>query len=338
MIDSFFLERFGPINRLKCKRLTNINVIVGKNGTGKSYLLKALYSAIKTVESHKRGNEPRSASELLFDKLYWTFQPEKMGDLVSKGERSALAFEMMIGKEVFSYSFGKETAKSITGVRYPEKLRTNNSIFLPAKEVLSLHQIILSTRDRDLAFGFDDTYFDLARALKAPTTKGKNYRAFADSRSQLEEMLQGRIEYDESSGRWYFKKGNQKYLVGLTSEGTKKISILDTLLGNRYLDEGSVVFFDEPESALHPAAISRLLEIVFLLASSSGMQFFLATHSYFVIKKLYLLAQRNKTSISFISNDDDNWHQSDLLDGMPKNPIIDESIHLYEEEMDLSLS
>lgn len=29
-----------------------------------------------------------------------------------------------------------------------------------------MHQIILKSREQDRAFGFDDTYFDLARALR----------------------------------------------------------------------------------------------------------------------------------------------------------------------------
>ncbi|WP_368501347.1 AAA family ATPase [Oceanobacter sp. 5_MG-2023] len=47
------------------------------------------------------------------------------------------------------------------------------------------------------------------------------------------------------------------------SEGIKKIAILDTLLGNRF----SVVFVDEPESALHPTAIVQLIDILALLAA-----------------------------------------------------------------------
>ena len=65
------------------------------------------------------------------------------------------------------------------------------------------------------------------------------------------------------------------------------------MLGNRYLTPQSVIFIAGPESALHPSAISEFLEIVDLL-SKQGIQFFITTHSYFVVKKLYLLALKNK--------------------------------------------
>ena len=142
----------------------------------------------------------------------------------------------------------------------------------------------MKSREQDKVFGFDDTYLDLARALRQSTQKGRNYPEFAVSRQNLEHILGGRIEYDEASGRWQFRKGSQRFSIGVTAEGIKKIAILDTLLGNRYLDLDAIVFFDEPESALHPSAISALLDIVATLASR-GIQFFMASHSYFVIKK-----------------------------------------------------
>ncbi len=149
-------------------------------------------------------------------------------------------------------------------------------------------------------------------------------------------MFGGKVEYDDASSRWQFRTGNQKFPIGVTAEGIKKIAILDTLLGNRYLDKNSVIFMDEPESALHPKAISQLLDIIAKLAEE-GIQFFLASHSYFVIKKLYLLAQEKGLSIPTISLFSEVWQAENLTDGMPNNPIIDESIRLYKEEVELAL-
>ena len=214
--------------------------------------------------------------------------------------------------------------------------RASNSVFFPAKEVLSLYQVILKSREQDKAFGFDDTYFDLAKALRISLCMGKNFKEFAKSRRQLEEILGGVVEYEEASGRWLFVKGRHKFPIGVTAEGIKKIAILDTLLGNRYLDTNSVVLIDEPESALHPTAISRLLDIVAMLAER-GIQFFMASHSYFVVKKLFLIAQERDWSIPVISSTDSDWLRDDLKNGMPDNPIIAESIRLYQEEVELAL-
>ncbi|MFI3199270.1 MAG: AAA family ATPase [Methylococcaceae bacterium] len=334
MINGIKLNNFGPLNQLDWQKLGKINLVVGNNGSGKTFLLKAIYSAMRTLEEYKRGDDQRKASEILAEKLYWTFQPEKIGDLVSKQADSPLSLELTLDDKTFDYSFGKDTTKSISTVENNIGSRTSNSIFLPAKEVLSLHSIILKSREQDQVFGFDDTYLDLARALRLPTTGGRNAAEFAQSRKLLEDILEGKVEYDETSGRWQFKKGKQKFPIGVTAEGIKKIAILDTLLGNRYLDKNSVIFIDELESALHPVAISKFIDIIAMLASC-GIQFFIASHSYFVVKKLFLIAQEQKLSIPVLSYENDGWQQSDLKDDIPDNPIIDESIRLYKEEVGL---
>lgn len=336
MINQIKLNNFGPLTGIHWSSLGKINLIIGGNGSGKTFLLKAIYSSLRTLEEYKRGDEQRSASEILWEKLYWTFQAEKIGDLVSKGADAPLSSAITIDQDVFSYSFGKDTSKQISSLDNLVPPRASNSIFLPAKEVLSLHQIILKSREQDKVFGFDDTYFDLAKALRISTSKGRNYDEFAKSRRQLEEILGGVVEYDEASGRWLFVKGRHKFPIGVTAEGIKKIAILDTLLGNRYLDTNSVVLIDEPESALHPTAISQLLDIVAMLAER-GIQFFMASHSYFVVKKLYLIAQERGWSVPVISATGSRWVCDDLKNGMPDNPIIAESIRLYQQEVELAL-
>ncbi|PRD70399.1 ATPase [Malikia spinosa] len=336
MINQIKLNNFGPLTGIHWSSLGKINLIIGGNGSGKTFLLKAIYSSLRTLEEYKRGDEQRSASEILWEKLYWTFQAEKIGDLVSKGADAPLSSAVTIDQDVFSYSFGKDTSKQISSLDNLVPPRASNSIFLPAKEVLSLHQIILKSREQDKVFGFDDTYFDLAKALRISTSKGRNYDEFAKSRRQLEEILGGVVEYDEASGRWLFVKGRHKFPIGVTAEGIKKIAILDTLLGNRYLDTNSVVLIDEPESALHPTAISQLLDIVAMLAER-GIQFFMASHSYFVVKKLYLIAQERGWSVPVISATGSRWVCDDLKNGMPDNPIIAESIRLYQQEVELAL-
>ena len=71
------------------------------------------------------------------------------------------------------------------------------------------------------------------------------------------------------------------------------------------------------------------------MLSELGIQFFIATHSYFVIKKLYIIAQKNHCSIPVFSFHGHEVTNGDLAKVMPKNDIIDESVKLYEEEINL---
>lgn len=337
MINAFRLENFGPLALAETERLSSINLFIGANSTGKTFLLKALYSMIRAQEESGRGDDPREFTEVLSEKLYWTFQTDKLGDLVRKGAGNRLKATMsMDDNTALVFDFGQETTKKITPSFNNLPKREANSVFLPPKEVLSLSKVILKSALQDKSFGFDATYSDLVLALQTPTQMGKNYRSFTQSRQKLETMFQGKVEFDAQHEKWIYKKGNSRYSVNTTAEGIKKIAILDILLGNRYLSPQSIVFIDEPESALHPSAISEFLEIIELL-SKQGIQFFITTHSYFVVKKLYLIALQNKLSLPvFIANAEGTWQQHDLIEGMPQNSIIDEAVHLFDQEMEIA--
>lgn len=65
--------------------------------------------------------------------------------------------------------------------------------------------------------------------------------------------------------------------------------------------------------------------------------FFRLLHLYCksIIKKLFLLAISNNQSIPCISlTRDGSAEVNDLQEGMPNNSIIDESIKLYQQEID----
>lgn len=331
MINSFGMKNIGCIEDIHVDSLKKINLVVGPNSTGKSTLLKALYAGIKSAEMYKRGKDDRPYMSLFQEKMRWVFQVDSLTELIRDGQATA-SFSINSLDDHIYFAF-------IDGLLRPGKYdkvtpRDVNSIFIPAKEVISIQQIINKARFVDQTFGFDETYSDLCTALNLPTTKGKNYKNFASSRKALKDVTGGVVFYDVKQKRWMFSKGDVTLPIELASDGIKKIGILDTLLGNRYLSPKSVVFIDEIESSLHPEAISKLLDIICLLAQA-GIQFFISTHSYFVVKKLYLIAVEKQMDIPILSLDSE-FSLANLREGIPENnKIIAESIRLYEQEIQL---
>lgn len=195
MITSVGMQNYGPIADFRWGNLGRVNLVIGPNKSGKTYLFKAMYSAIRMVEANRRVRELRKDTELLFDKLYWTFQVEAIGRLVRTGGK-ALDFEMTLdGSQALAYTFGPAAVRQPNILHNSCLPRQCNSIFLPAKEILSLQGVIIRSRETEQEFGFDNTYYDLARAL-TPTKKGKNYKEFSQMREKLEQSIGGHIEYD----------------------------------------------------------------------------------------------------------------------------------------------
>ena len=339
LISSIHFENVGMLPSFDFQNPSGINLVIGENGTGKTFFLKTLYSAVRTMEDFHRGEDIRPVIDLLSEKLRWTFQVEKLGDLVTRGASDALSLLIELNGQQLSCNFSQSAVSKVGNVTALASGREANSIFIPAKEVLSLYSVILRSREVDRSFGFDDTYYDLVKALSIAPKRGKNYTAFSNARKMLGNVVNGKVDFDEKSGKWYYKdKNNYRFSIGATSEGIKKISILDRLLSNGFLDNHSIIFIDEVESALHPDAVCQFLDMVYDIADTMGVQFFIATHSYFVIKKLYLIAMKKAGLVTCISlHKDKHIEFYDMHDGMPNNSIIDASIRLYEQEIEEGL-
>ena len=102
-----------------------------------------------------------------------------------------------------------------------------------------------------------------------------------------------------------------------------------------------MLFLDEPETTLHPQAIRELVEMLVLMAKS-GIQIFLATHSYVVLKQFSICVRRENISANFYAlrrekGSPIQYEQYDLALGFPANSLSDEAMKMADEEIALDL-
>lgn len=356
MITSVTIKNFMAHAELKIKDIPSINLIIGKNDTGKTGLLKLLYATVKSLEiySLKEKQSDVVFKKELADKLLDTFMPRKngLGDLVQKGSREKLEADITVvsknGKyrQQLYYAFGERTESSIsTCTDHVEPLPNNslNALFIPAKEVLTALTDIRNIRENFYGVGFDDTYLDLIKALSLETTKGRVADELSLVNKSLEALFDGKIEQTgQLEQPFIFKRGHQQFSMQQTAEGIKKIGILTTLITNRQLRKGTILFMDEPETALHPEAVRNMVEMLVAM-SKAGVQIFIASHCYFVIKQLSNCAKREQLSVNCwnLSRDAGKYVSSsftDLIDGvLPPNAIVDEALKMYDEEILVNL-
>lgn len=76
-----------------------------------------------------------------------------------------------------------------------------------------------------------------------------------------------------------------------TSSGVKEIGIIQVLLQNNRLKEGSFLIIDEPESSLHPEWEIKYAEVLALLAKELNVHVYLNSHSPMFIEAISLYAQ-----------------------------------------------
>jgi AAA15 family ATPase/GTPase len=351
MILSFKVDNFMGFKRFDYEQPSALTVVIGKNDTGKTSLLKLLYANAKALVKANRTAKDVNLKHIVSEKLYNTFMPLKsgLGELVSKGEDASLELSITFaGTERFNLYYGFSAAAKELGHCSAEMLPMKegfNALFLPAKEVLMASKAIKDSRQYDKFLDFDDTYTDIIDSLNVPTSKGKVAGALSQTSDRLEDLFEGEIvqNLDDNKNPFLFKKGNATFSMPMTAEGIKKIGIITTLIRNRELSKNTMLFLDEPETALHPEAQRKFAEMLYAISTVEGIQVFLATHSYFMINQFAIIARREKRAINCISIEKEkgkkfvDYRIDNLMDGLPDNSIIAEAQAMFREEMKIEL-
>ena len=335
---------------LSWKLDASLNVIIGENATGKTHLLKLLYALARSIEENERkakGPEPKELAELLAQKLRWTFLPPKLelGKLVSRGTGARLSARLgWEGGGYLRFGFGRDTTSRINELQTNglPGLAGHKTTFLPPKEILSIFDAIVATRETMEIAAFDDTYYDLVRDYRLPIRPGALQENIGKAIDHLQEVAGGGEVEMSKEGVIEYRRDKERFNIHQTAEGIKKIGILSRLMRNRRLTPsgGCMLFVDEPEVNLHPKAILVFAEMLHEYAQA-GIQVFVTTHSYFLLKRLEQLARQHKTDYSLLdlrrADDGVTGQTSALADGLPMNPIVEQSLRLLDMDVDLEL-
>ena len=339
MFTHLKLTNFAAFASLDWPDHTAMNVIIGENDTGKTHLLKILYALGRgTNEFHKKkaGPQPLPWIALLIKKLNWTFQPHgsALSALIRRGQESS-SFQCLLEGCKIAVEIPNNTNMLANAPNIPS---IGSTVFIPAKEILTVMQAIEATRNRMEIAGFDDTYLDLIKDYRAALTYGKIESGLNNIPDKIKKILNGG-EIIEKGLEFVFRRDDEEYSMSQTAEGFKKIGIISRLIRNRSITKGSILLVDEPETNLHPKAIIAMADILFDL-SQAGVQVYAATHSYFFLKRIEQRARKTKegkTSLVDLRRSDKGVTATfhDLRDEIPDNPIFAQSEYLLNEDIRL---
>ncbi len=342
MISHIHLQNLAIFEQFEWDDLGSINVVIGENDTGKSHLLKLLYAVSRSLEEYRRkqATEAPRWSDVLSNKLQWTFQPPdfEIGELVRKGA-SRMRVDCRVCDEPVFFAFGEATTKQINDASMSPKVPEDHStLFFPPKEVLTHRKAIAASRERGEVEGFGDTYYDLIQALGHSTTSGPIQNNLRIVMNRLQDLFAGKVKREEDE--FIFQRGPKKFSMSQTAEGVKKIGLITHLIRNRHIQSDSILFFDEPAAHLHPSATMAFMEMLFEM-SKADIQIFIATHSYTVLKQLELLAREKKSSIPLCMlrrrGEEIEAEFDDMKDQLPSNSIVQASVDLFERDISIEM-
>jgi DNA-binding response OmpR family regulator len=264
-----------------------LNVFIGENATGKTHLLKTIYSIISALAEREQKHHVLSATldDLrveIADKFFSVFRAEQLENLVKYNQNQC---DVSLHFELSDYDIGlsfKSKSNFLEINTSPKEWINKKPVYLSTRELLSIYPNFVSIYENNY-LEFEETWKDACVAL------GGLIQRNIDHASQklleiLEKAIGGKIELDKN-GRFYLNTPNKGRLEApLISEGQRKLAMLAQLVMTGALQKG-YLFWDEPEANLNPRLIKELAPILLEL-SLSGIQIFIATHSLFLLREL----------------------------------------------------
>ncbi|ACS79476.1 ATP-binding protein [Maridesulfovibrio salexigens] len=309
MLKNLKLTNFTAFSEAELNFSKGINFIIGRNGVGKSHLLKAGY--VICQEKYQMGLEGESYTAKgwgwIFSKLMNTFKVMGFSHLGRKQNTDSNIYETKLEGTLFDFpddfaksefSFDSETGSPISHYQPSQTVRVEASIYIPPKEILTIYPgLAQAIEDRELSF--DHTYYDLAKALGRKPLKGKRLEEISDILLTIEKDVFNGGKFIEKNSQFYFEKESIGELEApLVAEGLCKVGMLAHLLRNGSLVKGSTLFWDEPESNLNPQLLKLVAKAMTSLADY-GIQVVVATHSLFLMRELDILSRQKDTDLRF---------------------------------------
>ncbi len=330
------LERFTAFENLDISFSPGINVFVGENGTGKTHLMKACYAACDLTTSKSNFAE----------KLVNSFLPSKRtpGRLVKRRVGRAKCSVAIFGQNrQISASFS--TQVRTTRSRQIQMAGTETwmeqpirSAYIPVKDMLANAPGFRSLYDTT-ELHFEEIYADILNRAFRPPLRGPQDTQRKTLLSNLQQIVGGRVHYENEEFVLSNREGNLEFT--LLAEGMRKLGLIWLLIQNGTLGDSSVLFWDEPETNLNPKLYRTVIETLLTL-QRNGVQIFLATHDYVILKELDLQMTLNDevTFHSLFRNretDEIECRSTDSYLDISPNAISDTFSELYDRSIERSL-
>ena len=325
------LKNFTAFAAAEFEFVPGVNVFVGENGTGKTHVMKALY-AMQLSLSRERDIDASLGA---------LFQLEDVAYIVRADTDSAeyLSAAGQYGEHDWSYYVyltaprGSDiTSITSTALTTSRLFKPERPVFIPAIDMMGHTKGFTEAYD-EVRLDFDLTCRDVVNLLRLERRNGNGHLG-ADANEPLAHLLGGDIERDDD-GRFYLATEAGRLPMPMVAEGLRKIATLVQLERNGWLAAGTTLFWDEPEVNLNPILMGEVVSAILAL-TRRGVQVFLATHSYVILKEIDLQTRKEDTVRFFAFQGSEEGTKINATEDfalLSPNPILEQYDSLYDREL-----
>jgi AAA15 family ATPase/GTPase len=255
MIQNISIENFRCFDKTEIKGFSRINLITGKNNSGKTCLLEALYFLLS--------NDVKETGQIrnqLFE-----VNDNSLGDFLFNNEDKLISFssDMIINKT-------KEIEHINEGYNTDGRTWVSSKPFLKRKRV----DIVLD-KDRQIP-----NSLSIVRLIDDAKING-NYAQILEAVKTIDYEIEDLTTYASYPNILFVKKkGNKKYLpIAFFGDAMQKIlRYICMIFWNANFGE-SYLLIDEIENGIHYTAQKEVWQMLFKLCQHFDIQLFATTHS-----------------------------------------------------------
>lgn len=263
IIENMYIETFCGLKDLKLEDFAQINILTGKNNSGKTSVLEVLKNFRNFMDwDHQNmlaGNE-----EILYTNAYL----EEFQDL----------FDIDSEEKIIAYEVGLKSKN----VNVSIKVADEDSCHAEIHNLLRMRIPIVSDRDRFLEFDqnlkkifeYPDLYEDAVKVLK----------------EYDDDIIGFDYERDDQPGpnygryTWMIKKSSGKHLpLNVYGDGMKRALFLMAMTMKA---ENGILLLDNFETSIHSAAMDKTFRWILKACRKLNIQAFLTSHNKEAIDKI----------------------------------------------------
>ena len=298
-IKSVSIEKLVFKHGFDAEFCRGVNVLIGGNGTGKTTIIREMYYMVDRRENCF--DDPPELAEY------------KRGNIHTLG----------LSSDGIAMTFYEVT-------------NVHNLVcaFIPEKDILE-HAMGLLAFIEDKYTGFSEIYRKVL--VKATGAIDKMLSEMQKSVGEkISSIIGGHVEWVQGEGTFYMIKDNgERIAFAHEASGYKRLGYLGLLVACGQIEEGSVLFWDEPENSLNPEIYPKLAEILLELARG-GVQIFIATHSEILASYLAVCRQVGDDVLFhslYKEGGQVKVNSSDRFDLLEPNNLKAEPVKLYKMEI-----